>query len=62
MPETYAELTSLPTGKLEQLDIALMNLLCAEGLPGAENLDVEECLDVLESFGLCIGLALAHGS
>lgn len=48
MPQTYAKLTSLPAEKLEQLDIALLNLLCAEGLPGAENLNVAECLAVLD--------------
>lgn len=48
MPGTYAELTSLPAETLEELDIALMNLLCAEGLPGAENLNVEKCLTVLD--------------
>lgn len=48
MPATYAELTSLPVKQLENIDIALMNLLCAEGLPGAENLDVKECLAVLD--------------
>jgi hypothetical protein len=48
VPATYAELTSLPAERLEQIDIALMNLLCAEGLPGAENLDVAECLAVLD--------------
>jgi hypothetical protein len=29
------------------MDIARMNLLCAEGLPGAEGLDVERCLTAL---------------
>ena len=48
LPQTYAELTSLPAEKLGQIDIALMNLLCAEGLPGAENLDVTECIAVLD--------------
>lgn len=48
MPETYTELTSLPAERLEHIDIALMNLLCAEGLPGAENMDVAECLAVLD--------------
>ena len=47
-PETYAELTTLPAEQLEKIDIALMNLLCAEGLPGAENLDIGRCLSVLD--------------
>jgi hypothetical protein len=50
MPMTYAELTSLPAEMLDQLDIALVNLLCAEGLPNAENLDVDKCLAVLDGW------------
>lgn len=40
LPNTYAELIALPPEKIEQVDIALMNLLCAEGLPGTENLNI----------------------
>jgi len=54
MPQTYNELTSFPAEKLEHIDIALMNLLCAEGLPGAENLDVAECLAVLDRWAKVI--------
>lgn len=50
LPKTYAELTALSPEKLEQVDIALMNLLCAEGLLGAENLEIEECLAVLDQW------------
>lgn len=42
----YALLT-LPVAKLEHVDIARMNLLCAQGLPGAEDLDVDGNLAVL---------------
>lgn len=31
-------------------DIALANLLCAQGLPGAENLDIARCLATLEEW------------
>lgn len=34
-------LLALSPERLSGLDIARMNLLCAQGLPGAENLDVE---------------------
>lgn len=50
LPKTYAELTALPPEKIEQLDIDLMNLLCAEGLPGAENLNIKDCLAVLDQW------------
>jgi hypothetical protein len=49
-PKTYAELTALSPDEIEQVDIALMNLLCAEGLPGAEHLNIEECLTVLDQW------------
>ena len=40
-PQSIAELLDLPAVELEQCDIARMNLLCAEGLPGAEELNVK---------------------
>ena len=49
-PQTYDELTTLPSKKVEQIDIALMNLLCAENLPGSENLDIEQCLSMLDQW------------
>ncbi|MDF7802120.1 hypothetical protein P4C99_21795 [Pontiellaceae bacterium B1224] len=50
LPRTHAELSSLKTVRLEKVDIARVNLLCAEGLPGAENLNVEECLITLDEW------------
>lgn len=50
LPQTYAELTALSSDKIEQVDIALMNLLCAEGLPGSENINIDECLSVLDQW------------
>lgn len=41
-PRSLAELVSLPSEKLELVDFGVMNLLCAEGLPGSENLNVEK--------------------
>ena len=38
------ELLSLSEAELEQVDIALMNLLCAQGLKGAEGISIEQCL------------------
>ena len=42
------DLLALSVGALDQVDIARMNLLCAQGLPGAGDLDVDGCLKVLE--------------
>ena len=44
-----AALLVLPVTGLERLDIARMNLLCAEGLPGAEDLDMTGCLAALDA-------------
>jgi len=49
-PTTLAELLTLTNQELEGTDIALMNLLCAEGLPGAEHLSVTDCLAVLDQW------------
>ena len=49
-PFSYAELIALSEGDLANVDIALMNLLSAVGLPGAENLDVKQCLTVLDQW------------
>jgi hypothetical protein len=47
-PTTLNELLALPPADLEKCDIARMNLLCAESLPGAENLNVDEYLATLD--------------
>lgn len=49
-PKTLAELLALPSEQLEKVDIARMNLLCAEGLRGSENLNVEDCLRTLDAW------------
>lgn len=49
-PRTFKELLALPPEQLERCDIGLINLLCAEGLPGAENLDVQGCLKTLDEW------------
>jgi len=47
-PTTFEELCAVETNDLEKCDIALMNLLCAERLRGAENLNLKECLERLD--------------
>jgi hypothetical protein len=49
-PCSYAELIAMPDVDLVKLDVARMNLLCADGLPGAERLDVKQCLQVLDQW------------
>lgn len=49
-PHTLAELLALSPAELEHCDIARMNLLCAESLPGAANLNVDESLGTLDSW------------
>ncbi len=41
---TLGALLASQPEELGSVDIAEMNLLCAQGLPGAENLDIDKCL------------------
>jgi hypothetical protein len=41
---TLCELTGMSDAELDCQDLALVNLRCAEGLPGSENLDIQRCL------------------
>lgn len=43
----WRQLTDLPEAELARCDVAAVNLACAEGLPGAERLDVPACLHTL---------------
>ncbi|MBI2946801.1 MAG: tetratricopeptide repeat protein [Verrucomicrobia bacterium] len=49
-PANFSELLALPRDRIESCEIALMNLLCAEGLRGAENLNVTDCLATLDQW------------
>ena len=49
-PKTLQELLRLSPPELQRCDIALMNLLSATGLRGAEDLDVQKCLKTLDSW------------
>lgn len=48
VPQSLREVLALAPDDLASLDIALVNLLCAEGLPGAEELNIPACLVTLE--------------
>lgn len=44
------ELLALSDEELEKVDIALMNLICAKGLNGSEDLDINKCLLTLDEW------------
>jgi hypothetical protein len=47
-PATLQQLLDSNTGQLARCDIAVVDLLCAEGLPGADGLDCNQCLATLD--------------
>lgn len=49
-PATLAELLSLDGAALAATDVARVNLLCAEGLPGAEGLEIDHALATLDEW------------
>jgi hypothetical protein len=49
-PTNLDALLALAPAEIEKCDIAMMNLLCAEGLRGAEGLDVGGCLKTLDGW------------
>jgi hypothetical protein len=49
-PQNLRQLLASPVPQTGQLDIALVNLLCAEGLPGAESLNAQQCLARLDQW------------
>jgi hypothetical protein len=51
-PRTYGELLSVEPPRLEDCDLALMNLLCASGLPNAESLNVRGSLALLDGWAM----------
>jgi hypothetical protein len=50
LPATLNDLLALRSLESRHCDIALMNLLCAQGLPGAKGLDVTNCLLTLNAW------------
>ncbi len=53
---TLADLLDRPRFNLERADIALLNLLCATGLPGAESLDIPRLLGKLDEWAELVRL------
>lgn len=46
---TMKELLSTPKA-LAECDIAVLNLLCAQGLPGSQDLDIQKCVRLLDQW------------
>ena len=53
---TLAALLALKPSQIEELDIGLTNLLCAEGLRGSENLDLDKSLNRLDEMATSVRL------
>jgi hypothetical protein len=51
-PTNLAELLALPQTNLDHVDVGLINLLCAEGLRGSEDLNVEKSNALLDALTL----------
>jgi hypothetical protein len=49
-PESLRQLLASPASQISRLDIALVNMLCAEGLPGADSLSPRQCIGTLEEW------------
>ena len=50
VPKNLDALLALSNEELEKVDIAVINLLCAEGLPSSEAIDIEYCLKTLDEW------------
>lgn len=48
VPSSLSALLALTPEQLEDVDLARMNLLCAEGLPGSQTLDMDKCLATID--------------
>ncbi len=48
IPQTFSDLMQLTPAQLAKQDIARINLLCATDLHGSENLNVQQCLNILD--------------
>ena len=53
-PTTFAELCALTPEALEKCDLARINLLCAEGLPGSESMNLTQDLKTLDFWTECV--------
>ncbi len=47
---SLGQLAEMSDDELRRQDFAMLNLRCAEGLPGSENLDIQKCLAILNQW------------
>ncbi len=59
-PASLEELLAVQTANLGKVDLALMNLLCAEGLPGSEGLSISQYLATLDEWTGKIKMNIDH--
>jgi len=59
-PTTLEELLVVPIKDLGNVDLVTMNLLCAEGLPGSEKVNIPQCLSTLDGWTARIKLYTEH--
>lgn len=50
----WRDLARMSDAELEHVDIAVMNLACAVGLPGSEAIDYQGCLDTLDRWAAAL--------
>ena len=50
-PTSLHQILASSPAQIGDCDIALLNLVCAEGLPGAEHLNPQECIATLDAVG-----------
>jgi len=50
MSLNWVDLVRLEGSRLAALDLALVNLACAVGLPGSDEIDVDFCLSSLDEW------------
>lgn len=55
---SLVELVSMSPEKLDKMDVALVNLVCTEGLYGAEDLDIRACIRQIDEWAVEIGQLL----
>jgi hypothetical protein len=49
-PKSLDDVLAIPESDLPRCDIGRLNLVCALGLPGAENLDIDHCIHTIDKW------------
>jgi hypothetical protein len=60
LTDRLAELTQLSDAELGEMDIALLNLTCAQGLPGGERIDVAYCIRAIDAWAQIVQKTIDH--